>query len=174
MERPAFVGFSMGAYRALALSLATPARAVVALGGFADLSAEERAGMKGFADALRRGVDLHGVAPARFLSAEHRRLHPADDALVSAWLDAVAPAALIEELEDVALAPSLLPRLEELACPVVARTGELDAAVGPHHARSMAEAAARGAVEIVTGRGHALLIEDREASLATIRRACAP
>jgi 4,5:9,10-diseco-3-hydroxy-5,9,17-trioxoandrosta-1(10),2-diene-4-oate hydrolase len=172
IERPALVGYSMGAYRALSLALAMPARAIVAIAGIADLSPEERAGMTGFAGALRGGIDVRGMLPERFLSPKHRALRPSDDALVKRWIDAAPIAVLVEELEDVALAPSLLPRLQELECPVVARTGELDVAVPPSHARAIAQASKYGTVEVVAGAGHALFLEDREATIATIRRAC--
>jgi len=172
VERPVLVGFSMGAYRALSLALAFDARAVVCLGGFADLSADERAGFKGFADALRARANLRGVAAPRFLSSKHRAAVPADDAVVEAWLDLAAPDVLLEELEDAATAPSLLQRLAGLDCPIVARTGEEDVAAPPAHARSIIEAARHGTLEIVPGVGHALFVEDHAATVATLRRVC--
>ncbi|MDB4938964.1 MAG: alpha/beta hydrolase fold protein [Labilithrix sp.] len=173
VERPALVGYSMGAYRALSLAFETAARAVVCIGGFAELSAEERAGMAGFAGALRNNVDVRAILPERFLSAAHRARHPSDDAIVTRWIDAAPPHVLVEELEDVAQAPSLLHRLAQLECPVLARTGDLDLAVPATHARAIANAAKHGVLEIVAGAGHALFLEDREATLASIRRVCA-
>jgi len=55
VKNPVLVGHSMGGYRALSLALAMGARAVVCLGGFAELSPEEQGRFKGFADALRGG-----------------------------------------------------------------------------------------------------------------------
>lgn len=172
VERPVLVGFGMGAYRALSLALALDARAVVCLGGFADLSAEERARFTGFADALRAGVDLRGAAAPRLLSTKHRAARPADDAVVEAWLDLAESEVLIEELEDAATAPSLLKRIAALDCPIVARTGAEDAAFPPEHARALVEASRHGTLEIAPGVGHALLLEDRAATVATLRRAC--
>lgn len=170
---PTLVGCSMGGYRAIALAAALRARSVLALGGFATLSAEERAGMAGFAAALRAGTDLRSVLPERFLSAAHRAAHPTDDAVVSSWMDAATRDALIEELEDVATAPSLLPALAAIPCPVIARAGDLDGAISPSHARTIAATAMRGRCEIVSDAGHALLIEDYAGTVDAIRRAAA-
>jgi pimeloyl-ACP methyl ester carboxylesterase len=173
VERPVIVGFSMGAFRALHMAVERPVAAVVALAGISDLSGEERAGMRGFAAALRAKQDLRPALPPRFLSPRHRAEHPEDDARVEAWADVASPEVLIEELDDLASAPLLLPRLATLRCPVVARTGELDCATPPSHARAIVAAVASGTLEIAPGAGHALLLEDRSATLATIRRVCA-
>jgi pimeloyl-ACP methyl ester carboxylesterase len=170
--RPTLVGYSMGAYRALSLARRIEARAVVCLAGFLDLSAEERAGMAGAADMLRAGVDIKSSLPARFLSAEHRALRPGDERLVEQWAEAAPPATLVEELHDLAAAPSLLARVAELTCPIYARTGELDVATPPAHARAIASAAQDGHLQIVPGVAHALLLEDRAGTVAALRRAC--
>jgi len=164
------VGFSMGGYRALAMASRVRARAVLVLGGFAELSPEERAGMRGFAAALRAKVDVASMLPPRFLSASWRAGHREDDACVEAWATCGTTEALIEELDDVADAPSIVARIKELECPVVARTGDLDAAVPVHHARAIATSAKRGRLEIVPAVGHALMIEDRAGTIDAIRR----
>lgn len=169
VERPVLVGFSMGAYRALSLALAVGAAAVVCLAGMAELSDEEKAGAKALADALRAGGDPRKMLPARFLSDRHRAARPIDDAVVERWMDAVARDALIEELEDLAVAPSLLPRLVQLDANVTVRTGERDVATPPDHARRIVDAARAGQLEIVPGVGHALLIEDRAGTVNAIR-----
>lgn len=170
VERPVIVGFSMGAYRALSLALAVGASAVVCLAGFAELSDGEKAGAKALADALRAGADPRKQLPARFLSDRHRAARPIDDVVVEGWLDAVARDALIEELDDLAVAPSLLPRLARLEAPILARTGELDVATSPDHARRIVEAVRHGRLAIAPGVGHALLLEDREGTVASLRR----
>lgn len=172
VERPVVVGYSMGGYRALSLALAIEVSAVVALAGFSDLSAEERAGMRGFADALRAGTDLREVLPPRFVSARHLAAQPDDARVVGDWIDLASPAVFIEELDDLADAPSLTSRLSELSCPVLARTGELDVATPPSHARTIAEATRNGTFEIVPGAGHALFLEDPTGTRDAVRRAC--
>ncbi len=166
--RPALVGYSMGAYRAIQLAQALDARALLALAGFVDLSPEERAGMAGFAELLRTKADVRALLPPRFLSAAWRTAE--SEHAVQSWLDAAAPQTLIEELEDLALAPSLLGELAELQCPIVARTGALDVAVPATHAESIAAAASHATLEVVPGAGHALFLEDRAGTLDAIRR----
>ncbi len=170
VEAPILVGFSMGGYRALSLALRRPASAVVVLAGFADLSTEERAGMRGFAELLEAGEDLRPVLPGRILTAAHRKRRPGDDAVVASWVDCAPAWVLAEELRDLETAPSLLHRLAELRCPVVARTGEVDLAMPPHHARDIAAAARHGAFEIVPGVGHGLFLEDGPGTIASILR----
>ena len=168
VKRPALVGYSMGAYRAIELASSVSARSVLALAGFASLSPEERAGMKGFADLLRAQTDVKPLLPPRYLSEAARNAD--SEQAVRAWADAATTETLIEELEDLAVAPSLLDTLAKLRCPLTARTGELDVAVPPSHARAMAAAAPQGVVEIVPGAGHALFLEDRAGTLDAIRR----
>jgi 3-oxoadipate enol-lactonase len=162
----ALVGYSMGGYRALSLALRAELQpaAVVTLGGFAALTDDERAGMTGFAAALRAGQDLRPVAGPRFLSSGFRARSPDRIAEIEAWL-ALAPAAvMIEELEDLALAPSLLPRLSALQRPVLAITGAEDVAMPPRHAEQIGRAAPKGRFEMIPGVGHALLTEALEAT----------
>lgn len=173
VENPVVVGYSMGGYRAISLAPRVGARAVLVLAGFADLSPVERTGMTEFASMLRKGQDLRAVLPDRFRAKEWRVRAPADDALVESWLDVARSSTLVEELEDLASAPSLLDALGDLQCPVVARTGELDVAVPPIHARAIAGAAREGTLELVSGVAHAVLLEDRAGTLEAIRRVCA-
>ncbi|HRG96846.1 MAG TPA: alpha/beta fold hydrolase [Polyangiaceae bacterium] len=170
----ALVGFSMGAYRAIRLALSgrVRVRSLTLLGGFAGLSSEERDGMRGFAKALRDGVELRGVAGPRMLSK--RSVSDADRVrAVEAWL-ALAPAAvLIEELEDLAGAPSLLDRIGELDIPITLRVGQEDAATPPHHSESIAAQARHAVLEIVPGVGHALLVEDFADTARSVQRGVA-
>lgn len=171
VEHPVIVGFSAGAYRALSLALAMGAAAVVCLGGFAELSDEEKAGARAFAATLRAGVDPRKQLPGRFLSASHRAARPIDDVVVERWIDSAARDALIEELEDLAAAPSLLPRLAGLDVYVTVRHGELDVATPRAHAERIVGAARAGRLQIVPGVGHALLLEDRPGTVAALRAA---
>jgi pimeloyl-ACP methyl ester carboxylesterase len=168
------VGFSAGGYRALSLALsgAIEVRSLVLLGAFADLSAENRAGMRGFAGALRAAVDLHDAVPPRYLSAEGVK-RAEWVARARSWLDVVPAHVMAEELLAVADVPSLLPRLGELSVALVARTGAEDQAIPLASAEAIV-AGVRGAVlEAVPGVGHALPIEDFEGTAASIRRALA-
>jgi len=115
-----FVGFSFGAYQALAIALngRVNARGVICLGGFSSLSAELREGLAGFAGALRNRVDLRDVAPSRFLSAGSLARHPDAGDRVKRWLDLASPDTLADELFGIARAPNL--DLSELRCPVIA------------------------------------------------------
>jgi pimeloyl-ACP methyl ester carboxylesterase len=166
------VGASMGAYRAIRLALSghVVVRSLTLLGGFAGLSAEERDAMRGLARALRDGVDLTGVLAPRMLS----KAAVADPACVSAvdeWLSLAPPEVLIEELEDLADAVSLLERIGELDIPITLRTGAEDSAMPPGHAESIAARARRANLEIVPGAGHALLVEDFVETARSVGRA---
>lgn len=168
----ALVGHSMGGYRALSLALRSELRpaAVVALSAFAELSADERAGMVGFAAALRAGHNIRPVVGPRFLSQSFRDRSPERIAEVEAWLDLAPPEVLIEELEDVAQSPSLVQRLSSLTCPVLAITGSEDIAVPLHHARQIAAAVPGGRVEEIPGVGHALMNEALEITAVAVSR----
>jgi 3-oxoadipate enol-lactonase len=166
----ALVGFSGGAYRALDLALGgrlRPAR-VVSLAGFAALDEAEQAGFRQFAAALRSGVDLHAIAPQRFLSPAFAASHPDACAAVTAWLDATAPELLAQELDAFAEAPSLLPRLGALRAPLLARVGQLDVAVPPAKSEALGRAVPGALVEVVPEFGHALLLEDAEGTVASV------
>ena len=168
------VGTSAGAYRAIRLALSgrVPVRSLTLLGGFAGLSPNERDGMRGFARALRDGVDLRGVAVPRMLA----KTSVADAARVRAvegWLSLASPDVLIEELEDLADAPSLLDRVGELDVPITLRVGAEDVAIPPSHSESIASRARDAVLEIVPGVGHALLVEDFTETARSVQRAVA-
>jgi len=168
--RPILVGYSMGGYRALSLALRLPVRGVFVLAGFADLSPEERTGMRDFAAALRAGINLRHVAGPRFLSDAHRAAQPGDISKVEAWLDLATPETIADELEDLAVCPSLLPHLHSIQSPVVLRTGMLDIATPPIHAENIARQIPQATLEMVHGKGHALLYEDRQGVVESLRR----
>lgn len=163
------VGFSMGAYRAVSLALRNEIEphALLLLGGFADLSADERAGFQAFAGALRAGVDLHDQAAPRFLSPPSQAM-PDRVAAVRSWLDVVDPRVLADELDDAASLPSLLPRLGEISYKTLVRTGELDVAVPPAHAEALAAGIPGAGLSIVPGVAHAQWIEDADDLLRDI------
>lgn len=164
------VGFSFGAYQALAIALngRINARGVICLGGFSTLSAELREGLAGFAAALRDRVDLRDVAPSRFLSAGALARHPEAGERVKRWLDLASPDALADELYGIAKAPNL--DLSELQCPVIARVGELDVAAPVALSEHIVQETG-GELQVVSGVGHALLIEDVEGTVGAIAKA---
>lgn len=166
------VGTSMGAYRAIRLALSgrVVVRSLALLGAFAGLSAEERDAMRGLAGALRDGVDLSGVLAPRMLS-KAAVTEPAFVSAVEEWLSLAPPEVLIEELEDLADAVSLLERIGELDIPITLRTGAEDSAMPPAHAESIAARARHAALEIVPGAGHALLVEDFAETSRSVGRA---
>lgn len=165
-----FVGFSAGAYRAFALAHRRAVRvlSVVSLGGFADLTAEEKGGFTQYAAMLRAGVDPVPVLEGMMLSARGRAL-PAAVRDVRAWATSIAAEDLALELEAWTTAPDLRRGLRELRLPITARVGLADAASPPERSRRIA-AAAPTALEEVPDVGHALLSEDFDATVASVAR----
>jgi 3-oxoadipate enol-lactonase len=170
VQEAAFVGFSGGAYRALAL--ATRGRikplGLVSLAGTAHFTSVDREAFDGFAGMLRRGEDARALLPDRFLSSAFAATHPEVVARVERWLDAIAPEHLATELDAFARAEDLRPALGSLRVSALARVGELDVATPPERSAEIAEAAPGAVLQVVPKVGHALLYEDAEATaLAT-------
>lgn len=174
----AVVGFSLGAYRALALALDGRVRvtAAVLMGGFAALTAEHTSALLGLAAALRKMTDFSDPVFRRqiaqlmvsdaFAKTDLGRLEP-----IEAWFDVTTPAAWADEVEASTRTPDLHPQLGRLTCKVLLRVGELDAATPVAYSEQLAAALPNAVLERVPGRGHALLIEDRDATVASICRA---
>ncbi len=155
------VGFSSGAYHALALAGDARVAGVFALAGVHGIAgAEEAAQFRALADAVERGDDLRPVAGLRFLSETFRAAHPEAVAKVERWGEATSRANLAAELRAYASAPSLLEPIAALEVPVFARVGSEDVAAPPDCSEAIARAAKRGSLEIVPGAGHALPYED--------------
>ncbi|MHB8878453.1 MAG: alpha/beta fold hydrolase [Myxococcaceae bacterium] len=167
------VGFSCGAYLALGLAVRKKLEVtrIVALGGLASLSPEERAGMQGFAAALKAGVDLREAAVARFLAPAFAKANPGVADQVRGWLNTIATKDLLNELGAMAALPDLLPALKGVRVPLTARVGDQDAACPPAKSRELAACIPGSVVEVVPGAGHALLYEDVAATAASVRRA---
>ena len=172
VERVALVGFSGGAYRALALALRKNVHAthVVSLGGLAGLDAPFAAAFHQLADVIRTGQDaeLRASFVERMTVPGFAAREPALAASIHAWLDATTKATLADEMDAMAKGEDLRPRLPALDVPVLARVGALDAAVP----RSMSEAIVlgtpRAVLQVVPGVGHALLAQDAPATLAAV------
>jgi pimeloyl-ACP methyl ester carboxylesterase len=169
----ALVGYSLGAWRVLAMALGGRIRptAVVCLGGGAHWSDEERAVLGGFVQLLRSKMPLPDIMPQRMVSPGFLEAHPESADEVRAWLEAAPREVIADELEAAALhGEDLRPRLRTLECPVLARTGELDLAAPPEMARAVAESARHGTLQIVPGMGHAWSIEDPAGTSAALAR----
>lgn len=171
----ALVGFSSGAYHALALagSRRLRPRLLVSLAGFATLSAEERTQYGQFANVLRSGAELHALMPARLLSPGARAGRPALATEVARWLDAVPAERLADELDGLARCEDLTSRLATLDCPVICRAGDADLVTPLHHAMRIVRGCSDARLELVPGAGHALPLEDREGTRASIASALA-
>jgi pimeloyl-ACP methyl ester carboxylesterase len=167
----AVVGFSGGAYRALALALGTRVKVtrVFCLAGLASLAPEEAAGFRQFAAAVRAGQDLRPIAGPRFLSPAFAKAHPEAVTAVEAWLSAAPPAVIASELDGFADARDLLPALGALRVPVVARVGSADAAAPPPKSEAIVRACPSARLEIAEGAGHALVYEDVDGTIASMR-----
>lgn len=169
------VGFSGGAYHALALTArgVLCVAHVVALAGFADLTAEERTAMRASVAALRAGVDFKPLLAGIMLSPSAQAHDPAAMAEVSSWMDATSRENLAAELEAMAAAPDLREGLRETTASILARVGALDVACPVIRSERFVRARPGATLEVVTGVGHALLLEDFEATAASIERALA-
>lgn len=164
------VGYSMGAYRALSLALRGNVRvkALALLAGFGGLSPEEQQSRRELATALRAGADLRAAVVPILLSARGQA-DPEKVNSVKSWLDLAPTSVLVEEIDDLAAAPSLLEGARGLSMPVLVRAGELDATVPIAHSEKLAAALPQSTFQRVPGCGHALLLEDFEATRDAVR-----
>lgn len=165
------VGFSGGGYHALALATRARVRVrgVLALGGLANLSDEERAGYAGMVGIIEAGTDLVDATHSKFFSREWG-VRPGMRDVTAACVAAVSPAYLAAEIRELSRSENLLPKLADLDVPVVARHGTVDETVTPDKGEAIARAARHGSFEPVPGASHMLLLEDREGTLASLRR----
>jgi 3-oxoadipate enol-lactonase len=172
------VGFSLGSYRALLLALTGRREVthVVTLGGMATVEPAHREAMRETAALIARMPDFRAPAFRRqvalgFLAPDFEAAHPEAASQVEAWLDSTTPAWLSTELLASSEAEDLRPRLASLRAPLTARVGELDRAAPPAYSEQLVAGVPRATLQIVPGCGHALLIEDREATVAAVRAA---
>lgn len=153
------VGHSMGAMIAIAAALEEPARIdrLVALNGVHDRSAAQRAAALARADLLDRG----GPA-ATSEDALERWFGPSADGAfavereqVRTWLGSVDPTGYARAYRVFATSDSAYAsRLEELRCPALFMTGELDPHSTPAMSRAMAAAAPHGQAVVLPGQRH--------------------
>jgi len=178
VHEAAVVGFSQGAYRALVLALdgKTRVNQIFMMGGFASLAPAHRDSLRAMGQLLATLPDFQVPALRRqfatgMVSPGYAAEHPEVFAQIESWIDATTPAALSAEILAGADDADLRPRLRDLAAPLVARVGELDQAAPKDYSEELVALVPAGSLQIVPGRGHALLIEDRAATLAAVKEA---
>jgi pimeloyl-ACP methyl ester carboxylesterase len=165
VARADFVAFSAGAYKAVAIAL----RGRIAVSGLVlfapvvGLDPEAAQGYRDIAAAARSGAfDARPSWLDRMAGPGLAARDPQAAARVLGWLNAAPPSVLCDELDAMADAVDLRPRLGELACRVLVCAGVLDNAVPPASAGEVARRCRHGAFELVEGAGHALLLEAPE------------
>lgn len=174
VRHTAILGYSLGGWRALdlALSGAFDVRCVYLLSTFtASPSRELRDRYRAYAELARSPADLRPAVRDLYLPPDYAAAHPDIHEQVTDWVNACPRDVFARELEAVADIPDLKPRLPELAAPVVARVGELDIAAPAEWSREIVEAVPDGRLELVEGCGHALLYEDRDATIDSVLQA---
>jgi pimeloyl-ACP methyl ester carboxylesterase len=172
----AVVGFSAGALRAFGLALGGRVRvsALVSLGGLAGYDEAGRQSMRAFSGLVRSVGSLHnpqlvGLLVARMLSPAGAA-SPEHAARVTRWIDCVGPHALATELAALATSEDLHPRLGQLRIPVLARVGSVDVTTPPPLSERIVACVSGAKLEIAEDKGHALLIEDGEATVESVAR----
>ena len=163
-----WIGFSAGGWRALAHGLrgSIRTRRIVLLAGVAAFPQQNRDGFRQLAAFVRSGGDASATAVALFLSPGFAASHPAAAADVAQWPRATSASNLATELEALAALPDLLPSLDRLGCPVLARVGVLDQATPLAWSADIVKQLPHARLDAVPDAGHALLWEDFEGTLA--------
>jgi pimeloyl-ACP methyl ester carboxylesterase len=173
LRRVAVVGYSGGAFHALALALRRNVEVtlVVSLAGMTSIADAERQPFREAAAGIASGaIDLRVMAAPRFLAPAYQA-QPEAVAHVLAWVEATTPENVAAELVALANADDLAPRVHELDIPIVARIGTADVAVPPSKAEELVRAARHGTLELVEGKAHALMVEDQAGTVASVVRA---
>jgi pimeloyl-ACP methyl ester carboxylesterase len=175
----AIVGFSGGAYRALHLVLrcGIHADSIVGLGTIATLDDASRESFRTFAAMIEADPSapgspaLRSVMAERMLSATWRSNHPADGERVADWLQLMTPSHFAAELRATAELPDLRAELPSLSSRLFLRVGEHDVATPATASQEIARLVAVAGLDVVPGCGHALLLEDAEATIAAVMTA---
>jgi 3-oxoadipate enol-lactonase len=171
VSQAAFVAFSGGAYKAVAIALRGKIMVsrMVLIAPVLGLDTGAAQSYRDVAEAARMGAfDPRPSWLERMASVEFAARDPSGAARVLAWLDAVARAVLCDELVALADAPDLRPRLPDLDCPILVCAGENDNAVPVSWSEETAQRAARGRFERFAAAGHAVLIERPQEAIRAI------
>jgi len=171
----AVAGLSGGAYLALDLVLRRLVEAdlVISLAGLATLDDAARAWRRDVARAVAAEPgylerELDPIVPGLLLAADWRATHPDDDARVTGWLHLTPPQVFAAEFAALAEMRDLRPELPELRSSLYLRVGALDVACPPAGSEEMSSLVPGATLDIIPGCGHALLIEDADATTAAI------
>ncbi|MDA3948169.1 MAG: alpha/beta fold hydrolase [Spirochaeta sp.] len=171
VDRAAIVGYSLGGWRALELALSGvfDVTCVYLLSSFTASPAPElRERYRGYAELARSKADLRPAVRDLYLPPEYAAAHPDIHDQVTDWVHACPRDVFAGELAAVADITDLAPQLSSLTKPVVARVGALDIAAPADWSRAIVDAVPQGRLELVEGCGHALLYEDRDATITSI------
>jgi len=169
VQRPFVVGLSTGADQAMAMAIRgrIDVRGVVMIGA-PHYGGEARRAARAMARTLRAGGDIRSALTDRMLgpagSEDFRSIGE-----VRRWLFASSQADLAEEL--VAVSDDFADRrssLADLEIPVLLRMGTADRMAPSGYVATARQLMTSARVETVPGRGHALLLEDPEATAASI------
>jgi pimeloyl-ACP methyl ester carboxylesterase len=167
-----FVAFCGGAYKAVAIALrgrVTVSRLVL-LAPVVGLDEEVAQGYRNMASAGRTGAfDPRPSWLDRMASPAFAERNPRGAAGVLAWLDAAPIFVICDDLQALADAPDLRPRLREITCPALVFTGTADRAVPTPWVEAVAHALPQGRLERIEGAGHALLLESPEKLAELVR-----
>jgi pimeloyl-ACP methyl ester carboxylesterase len=158
----AVVGFSGGAYNAVAMALRgrVHVRALALLAPVLGLDPPVAQAYREMVAAVRAGVfDPRPTWLERMASPGFAMRDPVGARRVLSWLEAVPLSVVCDELAALADALDLRPRVCELTCPLRVVAGTADHAVPPDWSRAAAESSPRGSFVPIEGAGHALLVE---------------
>jgi 3-oxoadipate enol-lactonase len=174
IDDAALVGYSRGAYQALALAAGGDLRvsALALLGAAARASAEVRESFRSLARAVRAG-EADGVAQAFVAMAippHHAAAHPDSAARALAAARAAPQAILAAEFDEASAFPDLLPALAGCAVPTLLRVGEEDRATPPASSEEIWRAMPNARLERVAGVGHLYLEQDADDTIASVER----
>lgn len=172
VTKAAFVGYSLGAYHALALAVrgVVQATKVVCLAGLASLGPKDREAYLGGAQLIRSGVDLRQLLLQRMVSPGFAARHPELAQQVLSWPEATSLQNLANETEATGRCEDLLPTLSRIGAPVLARVGALDLATPKERSQEIVRAVRSGTLEVVPEVGHALTIEDLPGTIESVKR----
>jgi pimeloyl-ACP methyl ester carboxylesterase len=167
------VGFSLGSYHALALTLrgALKVETLTMLGPWPGNDKAVLDTHAGHVPVIRSGtVPWVEVFLGSCFSAEYAAQHPAAVARARAQIARGAVHALIEELARFPAMSDLRPRLGEVKVPLLVRVGDKDPSTPAAVGEAMAKANPLVKLEVVPGVAHHYLAQDFEGTVASIKR----
>lgn len=168
VHRPFLVGMSVGADQCMALAVRgrIDPRGIVMIGS-PQYGGEARRGARAIARTLRAEGDVRSALTERMLGFGSDDFRCISE--VRNWLGACDAQDLADEL--VAVADEFhdhRPEIASLGVPTLLRIGTFDRMAPSDYVRSARELMRNSRVEEVPGAGHALLLEDYEATAASI------